>query len=112
MSAARPAALAPDPAVPGRDVLLDGGIMASPATRATTSSARSACSRRPPTPAAAGSCGASSSSVYGDAAAYPCVEDETPTRPRSPYGVTKRACEDLAAVYRRGGLPTVGLRCF
>src|SRR3954471_1293789 len=35
---------------------------------------------------------ASSSSVYGDAEAYPCVEDETPTRPRSPYGVTKRAC--------------------
>jgi UDP-glucuronate 4-epimerase len=55
---------------------------------------------------------ASSSSVYGDAAAYPCVEDETQTQPRSPYGVTKRACEDLAAVYAHGGLPTVGLRYF
>jgi nucleoside-diphosphate-sugar epimerase len=55
---------------------------------------------------------ASSSSVYGDAAAYPCVEGETPTRPRSPYGVTKRACEDLAAIYRGQGLPSVGLRYF
>jgi nucleoside-diphosphate-sugar epimerase len=55
---------------------------------------------------------ASSSSVYGDAAAYPCVEDETPTAPRSPYGVTKRACEDLARIYRGGGLSTVGLRYF
>jgi nucleoside-diphosphate-sugar epimerase len=55
---------------------------------------------------------ASSSSVYGDAAAYPCIEDETPTAPRSPYGVTKRACEDLAAIYRSGGLSTVGLRYF
>ena len=55
---------------------------------------------------------ASSSSVYGDAAAYPCVEDETPTRPRSPYGVTKRACEDLAAIYRAEGLSLVGLRYF
>ncbi|MDX6722812.1 MAG: UDP-glucuronate 4-epimerase [Solirubrobacteraceae bacterium] len=55
---------------------------------------------------------ASSSSVYGDAAAYPCIEDETPTAPRSPYGVTKRACEDLAAIARSGGLPTVGLRYF
>jgi len=55
---------------------------------------------------------ASSSSVYGDAEAYPTVEDTTPTSPRSPYGVTKRACEDLAAIYRRGGLSTVGLRYF
>jgi UDP-glucuronate 4-epimerase len=55
---------------------------------------------------------ASSSSVYGDAAAYPCVEEQTPTRPRSPYGVTKRACEDLAAIYRSGGLSVVGLRYF
>jgi len=55
---------------------------------------------------------ASSSSVYGDAAAYPCVEAETPTAPRSPYGVTKRACEDLARIYRGGGLSTVGLRYF
>jgi UDP-glucuronate 4-epimerase len=55
---------------------------------------------------------ASSSSVYGDAAAYPCMEGDTPTAPRSPYGVTKRACEDLAAIYRGGGLSTVGLRYF
>jgi UDP-glucuronate 4-epimerase len=55
---------------------------------------------------------ASSSSVYGDAEEYPTVEASTPTRPRSPYGVTKRACEDLAAIYRRGGLSTVGLRYF
>lgn len=55
---------------------------------------------------------ASSSSVYGDAEAYPCYEDETPTRPRSPYGVTKRACEKLAEVYAGMGLPTVGMRYF
>ena len=55
---------------------------------------------------------ASSSSVYGDAPAYPCVETSTPTEPRSPYGVTKRACEDLAAVYRMQGLSVVGLRYF
>ena len=54
---------------------------------------------------------ASSSSVYGDALDYPCTE-WTPTRPRSPYGVTKRACEDLAAVYRDYGLAIVGLRYF
>jgi UDP-glucuronate 4-epimerase len=54
---------------------------------------------------------ASSSSVYGDAAAYPCIEAETPTSPRSPYGVTKRACEDLAAIYG-SGMSTVGLRYF
>ena len=55
---------------------------------------------------------ASSSSVYGDAAAYPCREHETPTAPRSPYGMTKRACEDLAGIYRLQGLDAVGLRYF
>ena len=55
---------------------------------------------------------ASSSSVYGDAAAYPCREHETPTAPRSPYGMTKRACEDLAGVYAARGLDSVGLRYF
>lgn len=55
---------------------------------------------------------ASSSSVYGDAAAYPCIEATTPRSPRSPYGVTKSMGEDLAAVYRAGGLETVGLRYF
>jgi UDP-glucuronate 4-epimerase len=54
---------------------------------------------------------ASSSSVYGDAPDLPCSE-QSPTRPRSPYGVTKRACEDLANVYRDHGLAIVGLRYF
>jgi UDP-glucuronate 4-epimerase len=54
----------------------------------------------------------SSSSVYGDAEAHPCREGETPTLPRSPYGVTKRACEDLARVYRTRGLAITGLRYF
>jgi nucleoside-diphosphate-sugar epimerase len=55
---------------------------------------------------------ASSSSVYGDADAYPCDEESTPTSPRSPYGATKRSCEDLAAIYRGLGLSAVGLRYF
>jgi nucleoside-diphosphate-sugar epimerase len=55
---------------------------------------------------------ASSSSVYGDAESHPCREGETPTLPRSPYGVTKRACEDLAQVYRKRGLAISGLRYF
>jgi UDP-glucuronate 4-epimerase len=55
---------------------------------------------------------ASSSSVYGDAPAYPCSEDTTATRPRSPYGVTKLACESLADVYRGSGLDVVGMRYF
>jgi UDP-glucuronate 4-epimerase len=54
---------------------------------------------------------ASSSSVYGDAPSYPCREDDR-LQPRSPYGVTKRACEDLARVYAGGGLELVGLRYF
>ncbi len=55
---------------------------------------------------------ASSSSVYGDAEAHPCREATTPTLPRSPYGVTKRACEDLARVYRSPALAIIGLRYF
>lgn len=55
---------------------------------------------------------ASSSSVYGNAASYPCREDSTPTQPRSPYGVTKRTCETLGDIYRGLGLETVGLRFF
>ena len=55
---------------------------------------------------------ASSSSVYGDADAYPCVEATTQTRPRSPYGVTKRTCEDMADVFRSFGVSSVGLRYF
>src|SRR6185437_15040343 len=46
------------------------------------------------------------------AEAYPCYEDATPTRPRSPYGVTKRACEKLAEIYAGMGLPSVGMRYF
>jgi UDP-glucuronate 4-epimerase len=55
---------------------------------------------------------ASSSSVYGDAAAYPTGE-LCDRRPVSPYGMTKLATEELASVYRRCfGVPTVGLRYF
>lgn len=55
---------------------------------------------------------ASSSSVYGDAEAYPLREDAKPM-PVSPYGVTKLACEALATAYARSaGLDAVGLRFF
>ena len=55
---------------------------------------------------------ASSSSVYGDAEEYPTVEGVTPTRPRSPYGATKRMCEDLADIYGGLGLSVTSLRYF
>ena len=42
---------------------------------------------------------ASSSSVYGEAEAYPTPE-ETQPRPISPYGITKLGCEQLAYAYR------------
>jgi UDP-glucuronate 4-epimerase len=42
---------------------------------------------------------ASSSSVYGEAEAYPTPE-ETQPRPISPYGITKLGCEQLAHAYR------------
>jgi nucleoside-diphosphate-sugar epimerase len=55
---------------------------------------------------------ASSSSVYGDAPAYPTSE-RTPAIPVSPYGMTKVAAEQLAGVYLRCyGVPVVGLRYF
>jgi UDP-glucuronate 4-epimerase len=55
---------------------------------------------------------ASSSSVYGDAEAYPLREDATPI-PVSPYGVSKLACEALATSYgHSAGLDAVGLRYF
>lgn len=55
---------------------------------------------------------ASSSSVYGNAPAYPTSED-SPTRPFSPYGVTKLAMEHLAVAYADNwGLPAVLLRYF
>ena len=55
---------------------------------------------------------ASSSSIYGDAAAYPTPED-TNTRPLAPYGITKLACEHLAHAYAREfGLEVVTVRYF
>ncbi len=55
---------------------------------------------------------ASSSSVYGDAAAYPTPEDTTP-RPLAPYGITKLACEHLARAYgSEFGLEVVTVRYF
>jgi nucleoside-diphosphate-sugar epimerase len=55
---------------------------------------------------------ASSSSVYGDAEAYPTAESLRP-QPVSPYGVTKLAGEHLCEVYRRSfGLRIVSLRLF
>jgi UDP-glucuronate 4-epimerase len=55
---------------------------------------------------------ASSSSIYGDATAYPTTEN-TPPRPISPYGITKLACEHLAYAYgREFALDAVVLRYF
>lgn len=55
---------------------------------------------------------ASSSSVYGNAPEYPVTED-APTRPFSPYGVTKLAMEHLAGAYAENWkLPVVMLRYF
>jgi UDP-glucuronate 4-epimerase len=55
---------------------------------------------------------ASSSSVYGNATEQPITED-APTRPFSPYGVTKLAMEHLASAYGANwGLSTVVLRYF
>jgi UDP-glucuronate 4-epimerase len=55
---------------------------------------------------------ASSSSVYGQAEAYPTSEDVEP-RPISPYGITKLGCEHLAHAYgAEFGLDAVVLRYF
>ena len=55
---------------------------------------------------------ASSSSVYGDADAYPTSEEAVP-QPISPYGITKLGCEHLARAYATGfGLDAVALRYF
>ena len=55
---------------------------------------------------------ASSSSVYGNTRGER-VAEEAPRRPASPYGLTKAACEDLLAVYRRdAGLSATSLRYF
>lgn len=67
-----------------------------------------ACKRQPPRRLVF----ASSSSVYGDAAAYPTSETSMP-QPISPYGVTKLASEHLCNVYSvNSGLPMVSLRFF
>jgi UDP-glucuronate 4-epimerase len=55
---------------------------------------------------------ASSSSVYGDAEAYPTAET-VPPQPVSPYGITKLTCEHLArATARSFGLDVVVARYF
>lgn len=55
---------------------------------------------------------ASSSSVYGNIGVGPARESDQPA-PVSPYGLTKAACEELLAVYRRvHGLSAVALRYF
>jgi UDP-glucuronate 4-epimerase len=55
---------------------------------------------------------ASSSSVYGEAERFPTPEG-TPTRPLSPYGITKVAAELLARAYARSfGLDVVVARYF
>jgi nucleoside-diphosphate-sugar epimerase len=55
---------------------------------------------------------ASSSSVYGNAEAYPTTETVRP-QPVSPYGVTKLAGEHLCELYRvEHKVPTASLRLF
>lgn len=55
---------------------------------------------------------ASSSSVYGDAAAIPMTELALP-QPVSPYGVTKLAAEQLCHLYTvNHGVPTASMRYF
>jgi UDP-glucose 4-epimerase len=55
---------------------------------------------------------ASSSSVYGDAEAFPTTEEQI-LKPVSPYGATKALGENLVYLYHRNlGLPTVSLRYF
>jgi UDP-glucose 4-epimerase len=55
---------------------------------------------------------AGSSSVYGDAEAFPTRESALP-HPVSPYGVTKLAAEHLAHLYPRNfGIPAVSVRYF
>jgi UDP-glucuronate 4-epimerase len=55
---------------------------------------------------------ASSSSIYGQAEAFPTREDALP-KPHSPYGVTKLGAEHLCQLYQANfGVPTVSLRYF
>ena len=56
---------------------------------------------------------ASSSSVYGNARTGEPLTEDAPTRPFSPYGVTKLAMEHLASAYGANwGLSSVVLRYF
>ena len=55
---------------------------------------------------------ASSSSVYGDAAAVPAPRGDDPTAPRSPYGVTKSALRGPGHRLRNARASTAGLRYF
>ena len=52
---------------------------------------------------------ASTSSVYGR---YSSGDETLPTRPISPYGVTKLAAENLCQAYQEFGVPLVVLRYF
>jgi nucleoside-diphosphate-sugar epimerase len=55
---------------------------------------------------------ASSSSVYGDAERFPTAEDSV-RMPRSPYGLTKVATEELVETYcRQSEMRAAGLRYF
>ena len=55
---------------------------------------------------------ASSSSIYGDAEAFPTREEATP-KPVSPYGVSKLAAEHLSYLYGKNyGVPTISFRYF
>jgi len=55
---------------------------------------------------------ASSSSVYGDADKLP-IQEYSPKRPISPYGVTKLAAENLCYLYYKNySLPVVSFRYF
>jgi UDP-glucose 4-epimerase len=51
----------------------------------------------------------SGGTVYGDQGNRPLAED-SPTRPISPYGITKLASEHYAEMYRRLGVPTLVVR--
>jgi nucleoside-diphosphate-sugar epimerase len=75
---------------------------------AATQSLLEAAQRRPTPPRVVF---ASSSSVYGQTDGS--VNEDSPTRPYSPYGVTKLAAEHLCSAYAQNfGLPTVSLRLF
>lgn len=53
---------------------------------------------------------ASSSSVYGDCPNIPFSEDDLMAKPISPYGVTKKCCEELCYTYHK--LYNLKILCF